>query len=71
MGLKNQLPRIAEALDEQVDELIPRLLEAHGTPFKVAVELGVYPNTILNWLKKNGYRYMNGEWVYVGEKESA
>jgi hypothetical protein len=51
---------------EAPETLIPRLLKERGSPFQVAILLGVYPNTIRWWLSTNGYRYIDGEWVKVG-----
>jgi len=44
---------IAAERGEALETLIPRLLAEHRTPFKVAIELGVYPNTIRYWMERN------------------
>jgi hypothetical protein len=60
---KDKLQKIAQQKGEPCTILIPRLLEEHGTPFRVAVVLGVYPNTIRHWLLKNGYQSINRKWI--------
>jgi len=57
MATRNVLQQKAIERDEPLEALIPRLLNELGTMYAVAVELSVYPNTILNWLNKNNYRY--------------
>jgi len=57
LATKNALERIALERNEPLESLIPRLLGELKTMYAVAVELGVFPNTILNWLNKNNYRY--------------
>lgn len=57
MPMPNKLQKQAIERGEPLETLIPRLLDELGTMYAVAVDLGVYPNTILNWLNKNNYRY--------------
>lgn len=71
MPIPNTLMKTAFENGETVAEMIERLLAEEKTPFKVGVRLGVYENSIRYWLKRNGYRHVNGEWVHEGEKESA
>ena len=56
MAARGTLTRIAKEHGEDLDTLIPRLLREHKTVVKVAAYLDVYPYTIQNWLKRNGYR---------------
>jgi len=64
MTVPGRLELIACQRGEPLDVLIPRLLDEHNhIAFQVAVELGVYPNTILYWLKKHNYQYEGGRWV--------
>jgi hypothetical protein len=69
----HKLPAIAARRGEPLEQLIPRLLDELGTPFKVAVELGVYPVSIRHWLKRNGYASVDGKWrrIEKGEAEHA
>ncbi len=67
MPYPHKLARIAELRAEPLELLIPRLLKKHGTPYLVAVELGVYPNSIRYWLHKNGWRVSDGKWIAPGE----
>ena len=54
----------AGALEKQCQErygesakiVVPWLLESSFTPFRVAIALGVYPNTIRYWLSTHGYQ---------------
>ncbi len=50
---------------EPADKVIPRLLDELGTPFLVAIRMGVYPGSIRNWLLKNGYRVIEERWQRV------
>ncbi len=62
MPASGVLERIAQQQGEDLNNLIPRLLAEHKTPFRIAVALGVYPNTIRQWLTTHGYRPIDGEW---------
>lgn len=42
---------------------IPRLMIELRTPYLVAVTLGVYPNTVRNWLIKHGWSVQDGVWT--------
>ena len=57
-----------EYFGESMKTLIPRLLEEkrHVT-FQVALYLSVYPNTVRNWLKRNGWEFDHelNRWVKV------
>jgi len=69
MSHAGRLEVIACQRGEKLDTLIPRLLEKHShILYQVAVELGVYPNTIMYWLKKHNYHYENGHWVQRTEE---
>ena len=57
-----KLKKLAADHGEPVEILIPRLMAEHGTPFKVAVHLGLYPNTIYYWLKTHGFTVVDGVW---------
>ena len=63
MGRPYKLARIADDMDTSVEDMITSLMKLYKTPFKVAVHLGVYPNTIRHWLKKNGYVNCSGQWL--------
>lgn len=67
MPAKDKLKIIEREYGESCDTLIPRLLEELRTPYRVAVHLGVYPNTIRHWLQKNGYKLANGLWKKVAK----
>lgn len=72
MATPNRLEAIAQEKDEPLEKMIPRLLEELGTMYLVAVELKVYPNTILGWLKRNHYRYdvPSKKWVKKSGEDS-
>ena len=48
---------------ESHEEVIPRLMQSLKTPFKVAVEIGVYPNSVREFLIQRGWEYIDGTWV--------
>jgi len=50
------LQQIAEERGEELHILIPRVIAKEGSIHKAAVALGVYPNTIHNWLRTNKLR---------------
>jgi hypothetical protein len=69
--MPRKLQIIAKEQGEPLDTLIPRLIEEYGTVYKVAVHLGVYPNTIRNWLMRSGYQQRKRPAsVWVKEPES-
>jgi len=47
-----KLRKIEKQYGEPLETLIPRMISEHGTVFKAAVALKVYPNAIYNWQKK-------------------
>jgi hypothetical protein len=42
---------------EPLDKLIPRLLDEEGTVHGAAVRLGVYPNAIRQWARREGLEF--------------
>lgn len=54
MPRKDRLPEIEREHGEPLETLIPRVLNEHGSMELAAQELGVHPNTILRWCKRNG-----------------
>jgi len=69
MSKYEKLEAIAASLGESLDELIPRVITEEGSIFKAAQRLGVYPNTIQNWIKRNNYRLTTRQ-VATLEKET-
>lgn len=67
MPLSHRLKQIEAERGEDASVFIPALLAEHGTPHKIAIVLGVYPNTIRNWLLNNGYQVENGVWTRTTE----
>ncbi len=67
MPPNHRLDSIELEKQESCETLIPRLLLELGTPYKVAVQLGVYPNTIRYWLHKHGYRSIKSRWEKTSE----
>jgi len=57
MAGRRTLKDVEREHGESLHQLIPRLVEENeGALFPVAIHLGVYPNSIRNWMEKNGYR---------------
>lgn len=48
---------------ESLDQAIPRLIRELRTPYLVAVELGVYANSVRHWLTTHGWVNKDGEWI--------
>lgn len=72
MAARGTLNRIAQEHGESLETLIPRLLREHKTVVKVAAHLDVYPHTIQNWLKRNGYhKQAHVTWVKNPNGETA
>jgi len=53
---------------QPLDTLIPALLASEGTIYGVAVKLGVYPNSVRNWMKTNGVRLETRRVVVQGDE---
>lgn len=53
---RQTLEHVATALGENLAELLPRVVEEEGSIHKAAVRLGVWPNSIRNWMSNNGYQ---------------
>lgn len=66
-----KLEEAARAAGEPVETFIPRIVEEEGTVFNAAVRLGVYPNTIKNWMKRNNYQLVLKRTVEKVEPEHA
>lgn len=53
--------RMKEAVEERygasLDVQMPKLIEQHKSPVKIAALLGVYPNAVRYWLHRHGYRF--------------
>jgi predicted urease superfamily metal-dependent hydrolase len=70
MPVNNTLKLREEYYGESMDTLIPRLLrENKHVVFKVAVVLGVYPETVRYWLTTHGWEFDHelNRWVKVAE----
>jgi hypothetical protein len=52
MATPFKLREIEKQYGESLGTLIPRMIEEHGSVFKAAIALEVYPNTIYNWQKQ-------------------
>lgn len=52
MATPFKLRKIEQKFGEPLDTLIPRMIKEHGSVFKAAIVLEVYPNTIYNWQKQ-------------------
>lgn len=63
-----RLKNIAQDYNEPLEVLIPRMITEEGSIHKAAIRLGVYPNAIQYWMKKNGYRLVTQQ-VATLEKE--
>lgn len=61
----NMKKRARELFDEDLDTVIPMLLDEFKTPGLVAGQLGVYPNAVRHWLITHAYEYDKdtGAWV--------
>jgi len=73
MARNDKLKRASEKYKAPLQVLIPRLVEEHGGVEFAAALLGVYPNTVRNWLNRNGYEIRRRtvvEVVKVSEKAS-
>lgn len=47
---------------ESHEVVIPRLMIELKTPYKVAVEVGVYPNAVRKFLLQRGWSVIDGNW---------
>ncbi len=59
----NMQKRVWSKYRESHEAVIPRLMATLKTPFKVAVEIGVYPNSVREFLLQRGWVYADGVWV--------
>lgn len=66
MAKRDRLVELASERGVTEYELVAPLIERLRTPYRVAVELGVYPNSIYHWLKRNGYVLREGKWEPEG-----
>lgn len=74
MAVSGRLQVIACERGESLEVLIPRLLDEHNhIAYRVAVELGVYPNTVLHWLKTHKYHLdpVSKRWIRDAAQEVA
>lgn len=62
MPVPNILDIRAKERGQSIAQMIDDLLTEHGTPFKVAMALGVYENSIRYYLRRRGYRFICGAW---------
>lgn len=62
MAARNALEKKAEEQGVTVDQLVTSVMKQEQTPFKAAIVIGVYPNTIYHYLKKSGWQNTNGGW---------
>lgn len=65
----NRLKTIERERGEPLEALIPRLIKEEGTVFGAAVALGVHPNTISYWLRKNNLTVETRQTAQVVERE--
>jgi len=63
------LDKIAEERGIALEVLVPQTVQQEGSIFKAAVKLGVSPNSIQYWMKKNGYT-LKTQQVATLQKES-
>lgn len=78
MPKSGKLPLLAIERGQTVEEMIAAMLEEHGTPYRVAAELGVHDNAIRHWMKvhggyefRPGKHHRDGEWVRTDEAAHA
>lgn len=50
-----KLKTAAQQAGMPLDEFLPKTIEETGSIFQAAIKLGVTPNSIHYWMKKNGY----------------
>jgi hypothetical protein len=62
MPESHKIRDIAKDRGETEEQIIGALMRELGTPYKVAVELGLYANAVRNWLLKHGWIFRDGEW---------
>lgn len=55
MARKGKLKELEVRYGEPLDRLIPRIVAEQGSILQAAHQLGVVPNALHVWLKKNGY----------------
>lgn len=53
---------IQERFGQPSEKVMPDLITKYRTPYWVAVELGVYPNSVRKWLERHNWTNENGEW---------
>lgn len=72
MARSNRLYEIAVEMGINREEVIPQAIRQHGTVYKAAIALGVYPRTVYYWLETNGWTLEGREWVAPeGDKQPA
>lgn len=65
----NMARRSRELYGEDIDVVIPRLMLEMQTPFRVALQLGVAPNAVRNWLINNDWAFDGAHWVKLSPLE--
>lgn len=60
-----KIERAAAAAGETAETYIPRIIEEEGTVHKAAIRIGVYPNTINFWLRRNNMRLVTERVAHV------
>lgn len=63
MATPNMLKSIAGELGVTVEEMVTDAMRKYKNPFRAALVIGVYPNTIRNYIVTHGWTFQSGEWV--------
>lgn len=69
MARSNRLIDKARQIGEPLESLIPRLIEEEGSIYRAALALGVTPNSIQYWLRKNNLAVETRQAAQVVERE--
>jgi hypothetical protein len=56
MAQSGKLKQIADERNEPLEVIVPRQIEKAGSIFQAAVDLGVQPNALQQWLKRHGLK---------------
>lgn len=55
-NIRLSLRKIAEEQETSIAELVRATVEREGSIFRAALALGLTPNSLQNWMSRNGYR---------------
>lgn len=67
-GAGNMRRKAKLLFNADIDDLMPIWMAAGDRPNDIAIRLGVYVGSPLNWLKTHGWQYIDGQWVAPWEE---